>query len=88
MWIKWEQCITELKPNWHWFVYVSLNTFILTDSDRIRIQEYESRNTLSIDGINEQTRVSKEAYSSLNCSGSQGKNHQVKFDHRFSYIGP
>jgi hypothetical protein len=34
-----------------------------------------------IDGINEQTRVCKEAYSSLNFSGSLGKNHQVKFDH-------
>jgi hypothetical protein len=34
-----------------------------------------------IDGINEQTRVYKEAYSSLNFSGSLGKNHQVKFDH-------
>jgi hypothetical protein len=31
----------------------------------------------SIDCINEQTRVYKEAYSSLNFSGSLGKNHQV-----------
>jgi hypothetical protein len=33
----------------------------------------------SVDCINEQTRVYKEAYSSLNFSGSLGKNHQVKF---------
>jgi hypothetical protein len=36
------------------------------------------QNSQEMDGMNDQTRVCNEAYSSLNFSGSLGKYHQLK----------